>query len=260
MQDIIIVGYPKSGNTWITRLVAELVDCPVHGFYKGDHDEIAREGLQRQSSYQCFKSHHQYRELKKLGADMRKVIYVLRDPRDICLSGSKYFQFEHFPKLSRYTKRVPKLQNHLEKAAKKLSRTSYSHSCINQMVNAVLHGSKEVHWYVRMPWKAHYEAYMENRCFYVKYEDMLDHPERECQKILMHLGLQRSQQQISEAIAKQSFQTKKAAFINMGDMRKADFMKVGKKAQWRNAMPRKHLRIIHAKLAEDLQRLGYPKA
>ena len=32
MKKIIIVGYPKSGNTWLTRLTADLVGCPVEGF------------------------------------------------------------------------------------------------------------------------------------------------------------------------------------------------------------------------------------
>jgi hypothetical protein len=55
MVDVIIVGYPKSGNTWVTRLVAELIGCPVVGFLDyDDQPEIAREGLNRRSDYQCF--------------------------------------------------------------------------------------------------------------------------------------------------------------------------------------------------------------
>ena len=30
---VIITGYPKSGNTWLTRLIAEALDSPVIGFY-----------------------------------------------------------------------------------------------------------------------------------------------------------------------------------------------------------------------------------
>ena len=44
MKNIIVVGYPKSGCTWATRLVAELVGCPVGGFWQSDKKEIAVEG------------------------------------------------------------------------------------------------------------------------------------------------------------------------------------------------------------------------
>lgn len=65
MKKIIIAGYPKSGNTWLTRLVAEIVGCPVTGFLYSQHFEIAKEGGDRKSEFECFKSHHKYYELKK---------------------------------------------------------------------------------------------------------------------------------------------------------------------------------------------------
>ena len=63
MKKIIVVGYPKSGCTWATRLVAELVGCPVAGFWQSDKKEIAIEGEDRVSDFRCYKSHHQLAEL-----------------------------------------------------------------------------------------------------------------------------------------------------------------------------------------------------
>jgi len=51
---ILVVGYPKSGNTWLTKLVAALVDCPSKGYLEQDERiEISQEGLNRNSNYEC---------------------------------------------------------------------------------------------------------------------------------------------------------------------------------------------------------------
>ena len=80
MKEIIVIGYPKSGCTWATRLVAELVGCPVAGFWLSDKEEIATEGQERISDYRCFKSHHQLSELGiSPNHSEKRLIYILRD-------------------------------------------------------------------------------------------------------------------------------------------------------------------------------------
>ena len=77
------MGYPKSGNTWVTRLIAELVGCPVAGLWHSSKIEIAREGQHRVSDFQCFKSHHQLHELHTdKDSDEHYIVYVIRDPRE----------------------------------------------------------------------------------------------------------------------------------------------------------------------------------
>jgi len=55
---ILICGYPKSGNTWLTRLVAELVGCPVSGLWMCTKNTTDNKGQTRISEYECFKAHH----------------------------------------------------------------------------------------------------------------------------------------------------------------------------------------------------------
>lgn len=256
MIDIIIVGYPKSGNTWVTRLVAELVGCPVVGFLNSDHNEIAREGLHRKSDYQCFKSHHQFHELLGIKTNTKRIIYVVRDPRDICISGSNFFYFERWPFLSDFIKKLPRGHCTYKKIVSHLPLSSDYR--IKQMMHAVLYGSREIHEWVRIPWVTHYRPYIENQCFFVKYEDILCEPERESKRILMFLGLNRDPHQIKEAIEKQSFKNKKNKFLMNKQVQKANFMRAGKKEQWRQGLSKKHNEMFKEILTDDLNLFGYP--
>jgi hypothetical protein len=254
--DIIIVGYPKSGNTWITRLVAELVGCPVVGFLNSDHHEIAREGLERESNFRCYKSHHQAYELDEIDIKSKKIIYVLRDPRDICLSGSAYFVIERWPFLGRLFSDYPKMYR-IYKGINKLiiSRSKYR---IKRMAEAIIYGSREVHWWVRVSWAAHYKPYLEKNTFFVKYEDLLSNTKEECERIIDFLGIQRTDAQINAAIEKQSFKNKKKEFLKKGQQKKANFLRTGRKEQWREGLPLQQKKMFEEMLNTELIQFGYP--
>ena len=129
---------------------------------------------------------------------------------------------------------------------------------IKQMMHAVLYGSREIHEWVRIPWATHYRPYIENQCFFVKYEDILCESERESKRILMFLGLNRDPHQIKEAIEKQSFKNKKNKFLMNKQVQKANFMRAGKKEQWRQGLSKKHNEMFKEILTDDLNLFGYP--
>ncbi len=230
---IIIVGYPKSGTTWITRLVAELLQCPVAGFWaEPDNPEIAIEGAGRQSPYNCYKSHHQYRELSEFTEfnDLLP-IYVARDPRDVALSGSHTL----------------------------VQQSSASDQAIRlkRMIAAVLQGDKDVHYWCRVSWKDHVLQYLEQGVFYLRYEDMLDEPTRESIRLLRYIGLERNAEQIDSAIEKQSFQAARERFLQRDDRWRAHFLRVGTKEQWKSELTPEQLAQFDEALGPMLIRLGY---
>jgi hypothetical protein len=253
---VIIAGYPKSGCTWATRLVAELIGCPVGGFWPGNEKDIASEGQNRVSDYSCHKAHHQINELGiNLGDPDHRVIYVLRDPRDIAISGAHYFEFIKYPRIAalfRKVRRGEKLYRHTLYPI--LVRQNYR---LEMMTEALLHGSRAVHNWVRISWKQHWGPYHRAGTLIVRYEDLLTTPVEQATRILRYLDLARSEEAIRTAVQNQSFQKKKETFLRQGETGRAKFMRVGKAEQWREQLPAHLQRRFAEELAAELTQWNY---
>ncbi|MGI8957365.1 MAG: sulfotransferase domain-containing protein [Chthoniobacterales bacterium] len=256
MKKIIVVGYPKSGCTWATRLVAELVGCPVAGFWKSEKKEIAVEGADRVSEFRCYKAHHQLTELGVTPDELaHRVLYVLRDPRDIALSAANHFQFVRYPFL-RWSFRL------LPQGEKLYRHTLYSlfvrqNYRLERMTEALLEGSAAVHKSVRLSWLEHWRPYAEAGVPIVRYEDLLARPEEESARILQHLVLRRSASEIARAVENQSFARKKQTLLQSGETGRAKFLRVGKSGQGREKLPAHLQRRFVEELGSELGEWGY---
>lgn len=85
-SDLFIVGYPKSGNTWLQDLVSAIVYgvsplfCPPQLSHELVTDVHFKKFYRRYSRPAYFKSHHLPRP------EYRRVVYLLRDGRDVMVS------------------------------------------------------------------------------------------------------------------------------------------------------------------------------
>jgi len=256
MKNIVVVGYPKSGCTWATRLVAELVRCPVSGFWQSDKKEIAIEGEERVSDFRCYKSHHQLAELGVPPDDpANRLIYILRDPRDVAISAANYFQFDRFPEVAALFRRVRRGEKFYRHTLYPLlAGEDYR---LQRMTEAVLHGSAGVHNWVRVSWRNHWRPYEAAGVPIVRYEDLLAAPEEQAARILRHLGLGRSNEEIASAIDNQSFERKKQTLLERGETGREKFLRVGKSGQWREKLPVPLQARFGDELSDDLARWGY---
>jgi hypothetical protein len=257
MKRVLVVGYPKSGCTWATRLVAELIGCPVAGFWQRERKEIAIEGEDRISEYRCYKSHHQLVELGVLpNAPDTWLVYILRDPRDIAISSATHFQFDRFPNLAGFFRRFrrgEKLYRHTVYPL--FVRRNFR---LEEMTTALLEGSDRVHNWVRVSWRDHWRPYQAAGIPIVRYEDLLANPSEECTRILRYLGLARSNEEIAGAVENQSFARKKQTLLEQGETGRAKFLRVGKSGQWREQLPRALQQRFIDELGPELKSWNYP--
>lgn len=255
MMDVVVAGYPKSGTTWTVQLVAELIGGPVVGFWESGHDEIAREGLERSSEFRCFKSHHQLGELRAAQClHDTAVIYVIRDPRDVAISAAHYFRVTRWPSVA--TLFCPRLRRLYRSVTAKVAPASMDYR-VDRMVDAVLHGSKHIHYWMRVPWKAHYEPFVAGKRFWLRYEDLLAEPERQCARILSFLECDRSRREIRAAVENQSFGRRRDAALRVGDARRIRHLRDGSSGQWRQQLSSEQLGLFRDLLADDLRYFGY---
>lgn len=253
---IIIIGYPKSGNTWLTRLTAELVNCPVEGFLYSDHEEIATEGSHRISEFKVYKSHHQLHELTKEDLKSSKLIYIIRDPRDVSISGRKYFPIDLLP-MDNWS--GGGLVKKTLRFVRKFINLIYRKLVMKRMMNrAVLSGNKDIHPWCRISWKSHISPYIENHeVLKVKYESALRDPIKESKRILDFLGIEKNEQEIQEAIKKQSFTSVRKKLQEQNKTGKANFLRKGNAQQWKTAFSKKENQTFIDSLHKELTELDY---
>jgi hypothetical protein len=102
-KDIYVVGYPRSGNTWLAQMLADILNSPFTGkFYAVP---IGQEGMDRPGDYTIRQLHlkpvyddSKYNEavptawvyVPALHADER-IVHIYRDPRDMAVSIKHYW-------------------------------------------------------------------------------------------------------------------------------------------------------------------------
>lgn len=90
-EDVYLASYPRSGNTWMKFVFADLVSHREISFNNADEviptvgEHASKRGDLRDGG-RLLKTHEPFR------GEYRRAIYILRDPRDVALSYQRYFE------------------------------------------------------------------------------------------------------------------------------------------------------------------------
>lgn len=223
---VVIAGYPKSGNTWLCRLVAEILDCPVGG-YAGipDPAEIAIEGQERKSSQYVLKSHHVLPTYDRLSHANLKILCVVRDPRDVAVSGMHYC-FEGYDDASA------------------------------RMLATMIEDQNGHYWKYRS-WSSYVDEYRSAGIPFARYEDLLSDPDTTVAALLNSAGLSFDPNRVSAAIENQSFAKAKARYVSNGEDDKIRHMRQGKRGGYKEELLHWEVQRLTRALAPTMVDLGY---
>lgn len=255
-KNVVVCGYPKSGTTFSTRLVAQLLSSPSLGFWGYEGDTFVTEGKERQSDLVCYQSHHPYEDLAKVSKlSVDKLIYVVRDPRDVVVSGAFHFSFFR-PGTRKILNlvRPMSLQHLLKKMSAKSNSKSYN---VDRMIRMLEEGDPYIdhaHW----AWDFHLESYLNAPdALIVRYEDLIQNGLVTARKILEYGGVNKTNEQIGLDLEAQSFKKRKSEFENANDKLKTRHLRKGVAGDWKNHLTKSHIERINDRFGPLMQQLGY---
>ena len=233
-DDIFLVSYPRSGNTWLRFVLAsiihnvpnidfELVEKYAPDLYMHDNGYLLTAKRPR-----IIKSHEKY------NSAYPNVVYLCRDVRDVIIS--MYF--------------------YLKKQGDNLGFDEYFNLFIAGKLFQHLNFGN---------WSENVRSWLENKAniLFVKYEDMLTDSKGTICKILDYLHIDCDEQLAKDVITKYDFENmsrieQNTVGVNYLDKNKEiPFIRRGTRGQWKSFLDDRHVNIVKEKYGTLLTELGY---
>lgn len=239
-DSVFLVSYPKSGNTWMRFLVANLLDPSDSTTFANVDDRfpaienVTERELSGASAPELLKSHESF--------DPRygKVIYIVRDPRDVAVSYYHYLI--------------------------KVRRIQEGHP-INEFVAPFIAGEYGAGYGT---WRENVGSWLGARqgnenFLCLRYEDLLSDPAEKLLHVARFLDVEASEERLQRSI-KLSSADRMRELERSEDYRPSrrsrvdtPFVRVARSGQWESELPQTSAKLIEKSWGELMRELGYLK-
>jgi hypothetical protein len=228
MVEIVVAGYPRSGNVWVSRLLGDALNVPVVGV-AGGRDSLAAEGKWRRGKGYIKQAHYWPGKSGNLHINPKDhkgitFLHMVRDPRDIAISAAHYWTWT-----------------------------------IDEALGKMIDGPGPLDL---PPWVVFVESWLKEYVPILRYEDFHQDAEKELTRLLEHLELE-PQKNLAEVVNRQSFVVKRAELERRGNRypfgRTAQLthMRKGTVGEWRETFTIAQIRRSFLAWKVQIRKLGY---
>jgi sulfotransferase family protein len=240
-DDVFVVSYPRSGNTWTRFLIANLVYPAENVSFTNierlipDTSSQSNRALKRTPRPRIIKT-HQYFDHR-----YRKMIYIVRDPRDVALS---MYNFQ------RKYRQIP---------------DDYPlQSSVDDFVRGNLISADWGSWGENVASWVYTRSHSQDFLL-LRYEDMIADTSRELARIARHLGIEASSDRLQSVIDRSSAdrmrelekQEENQWVATKKHRKDIPFVGVAKAGGWRTNLPQSCVEQIESAWGDLMIRLGY---
>lgn len=251
-EDLYVIGFPKSGNTWLARLLSDITNSKI--YVESDNDKInnSENSDDKNGNYVIHKI-HVINDLDKVLKS--KKVYIVRDPRAVIVSGF-FHNYRNISEERIKSNIIYKLLFDLEiqNLSKSWNKTlaHFKNLFLIRLKGNFLFFPKVNSWSSHVKHWTHF-----NDVVIVRYEDLLDNTFMELKRILDELNIIYNNEELIKVIENQSFSKKKKEFLEKGDTENAKFLRSGDKESWRKLLTHKLQKKIEISHKEMMKKFGY---
>lgn len=240
-DDVFVVSYPRSGNTWTRFLIANLVYPAENVSFTNierlipDTSSQSNRALKRTPRPRIIKT-HQYFDHR-----YRKMIYIVRDPRDVALSMYNF-----------------------QRKYRQIADDYPLQSSVDDFVRGNLISADWGSWGENVAsWV--YTRSDSKDFLLLRYEDMIADTSRELARIARHLGIEASSDRLQSVIDRSSAdrmrelekQEENQWVATKKHRKDIPFVGVAKAGGWRTNLPQSCVEQIESAWGDLMIRLGY---
>jgi len=228
LKNILVVGYPKSGNTWLNYLISFSLNLPYQDFDAPNNiprQEWVKKAVSGKHDWDSVKKYSAVLKTHKLSSKIPKkdgvIFYISRDPRDVFVS------YMHFMKLGS-TGKLGMIRFYL----------------------LGLFGRKfQIRWFTKN-WNNHLSSWKNLKPVNIQYEKLLSQGSKYFNNKLIEAGFDVSSEITDLAFKTFSFE-KMTGGRKRGNEDKKSFFRRGIAGDWKNYFNRSELEYFNRNLPAE---------